>query len=417
MAATQHKKHKTRDQSAGTNTASPNNQSFDVIINGSGMVGGLLAALLCRSGLSIAVIETDRVKKIAPDDRAELRVSAISSASKKAFVDAGVWRAMVQQRVSPYETMRVWDATGDGEVNFEAASLGEAELGHIIENRVIQAALMESLETEEKVHLYCPDRIEAFDVNKESVSVYLESGIELRAELLVGADGANSLVREQSEINFNRDDYGQSGLVAVVETENPHQNTAWQCFHPEGPLAFLPLSDGRCSIVWTLPSDKADYYLSRSEKKFKLLLAESLQHRLGEIRSVGKRAAFPLAGAQADHYVLERIALVGDAAHTIHPLAGQGVNLGIKDAVELADTLTKARRRQLDYDLGKRRLLRRYERARRGDNVLTMRAMEGFRILFGHSAPAVKSLRNIGMRLFDRSELLKNEVIRKATGF
>jgi 2-octaprenylphenol hydroxylase len=227
----------------------------------------------------------------------------------------------------------------------------------------------------------------------------------------VGADGANSQVRQQAGIDFERDDYGQSGLVAVVKTEKSHEFTAWQRFQSTGPLAFLPLSDGSSSIVWTLPSDRADYYLSLSKNDFKAALAEALDYKLGNITKVSKRAAFPLKGSQAESLIADRIALVGDAAHTIHPLAGQGVNLGLKDAVELANQLI-----QTSGNLGSHKLLRRYERARRGDNLLTMRAMEGFRLLFGHSASPVKTVRNAGMNLFNQIPNIKNEVMRKAMG-
>jgi len=385
---------------------------FDVIINGGGMVGATLAGLLAKQGKQVAVIEAYKVKKVLKKDAFDLRVSAISKASQKALSDVGAWDSIVAQRVSPYEKMVVWDAAGDGLVEFDAAQLGEPELGHIIENRAIQFALIKALKQDARVSLYCPDSLHHFSVEEDQVLVELESGKKLSAQLLVGADGANSTVRELAKIDFERDDYGQSGLVTVVNTEKHHDYTAWQRFQSTGPVAFLPLSDGSSSIVWTLPSDRADYYLSRSDDDFKVALAEALDYKLGEVTAVGKRAAFPLKGSQAKEYVKPRLALVGDAAHTIHPLAGQGVNLGLKDAVELSRVLTASNK-----DLGSYTLLRRYERARRGDNVLTMRAMEGFRLLFGHSATPVKTLRNMGMKLFNQSSMLKNQIIKKAMGF
>jgi len=384
---------------------------YDVIVNGGGMVGATLACLLAKAGRKVAVIEAFKAKPFSPEDEYDLRVSAISRASQNAFVEAGVWDDILAMRASPYEAMDVWDAAGDGNVRFDAAELGEPDLGHIIENRIIQLALTEQMAQSQNITLFLPNSFHSFEQSDEKISVTLEDNTELSAQLLVGADGANSKVRNLAGIDFERDDYAQSGLVAVVKTQESHQFTAWQRFQPSGPLAFLPLADGSCSIVWTLPSDRADYYLSRSKADFKEALAEALDHKLGKITKVSKRAAFPLKGSQAESYIDDRIALVGDAAHTIHPLAGQGVNLGIKDALELAQQISLAK-----GDLGSHKLLRRYERARRGDNVLTMRAMEGFRLLFGHSASPVKSLRNMGMNLFNQMPVVKNEVIKKAMG-
>jgi len=390
---------------------------YDIIINGGGMVGATLACLLAKQSFKVAVIEAFETTSFSPEDEYDLRVSAISRASQNAFIEAGVWDDILSMRATPYEAMDVWDSEGEGNVRFEAAELGEPELGHIIENKIIQLALNNALKKLDTITLYQPNKLQDFLVsnqvidNKDKVVVTLDSGEQISTTLLVGADGANSQVRKLAGIDFEQDDYGQSGLVAVVNTEKPHESTAWQRFQPTGPLAFLPLSDGSSSIVWTLPADRADYYLALNKTDFKAALAEAFDYKLGKITKVGKRAAFPLKGSQASSLIAERVALVGDAAHTIHPLAGQGVNLGIKDAVELATQLSTA-----STDLGSHKLLRRYERARRGDNLITMRAMEGFRLLFGHSASPVISARNFGMKLFNQTPTIKNEVIRKAMG-
>lgn len=389
---------------------SNDNKHYDVVINGGGMVGATLACLLAKSGRQVAVIEYAKATEFSVDSAYDLRVSAISRASQKVFMEIGVWDAMHEMRASPYESMEVWDAEGDGCVRFDASELGEPDIGHIIENQVIQKAVSDALSRYDNVHLYQPDSLDSFSVNTDRVKIVLKSGGVITANLLVGADGASSKVRDLAGIDVEFDDYAQSGLVAVVNTEHHHQYTAWQRFQKTGPLAFLPLSDGSCSIVWTLPSDRADYFLSLTKNDFKKVLAEAFDHKLGNITKVGKRAAFPLRGSQAKPYVMDRIALVGDAAHTIHPLAGQGVNLGIKDVVELSTQLEGV------TDVGKIKALRRYERARRGDNVITMRAMEGFRLLFGHSADSVKSVRNFGMNVFNQLPIVKNEVIRKAMG-
>ena len=386
---------------------------YDVIINGGGMVGSILACLLAKAGREVAVIEAFEVKPFSTDAPYDLRVSAISRASQNALVGAGAWDAILAMRASPYEVMDVWDEAGDGNIRFDAAELGEPDLGHIIENKVIQEALIAALKTYETADLYQPNRLKNFTLvdDSDAVIVELENGETISAQLLVGADGANSKIRDLAGINIDFDDYGQSGLVAVVKTEKSHEYTAWQRFQSTGPLAFLPLGDGSCSIVWTLPSDRADYYLHLGKNDFKAALAEALDYKLGKITKVGNRAAFPLRGSQASQLVKECIALVGDAAHTIHPLAGQGVNLGIKDAVELAKQISHA-----SGDLGSLKLLRKYERARRGDNLLTMRAMEAFRLLFGHSASSVKTLRNFGMNFLNQNAFVKNEIIKKAMG-
>ena len=391
---------------------------YDVIINGSGMVGATLACLLAQAGRNVAMIEASKAsvqpKKYDLDGPYDLRVSAISRASQKAFEKINAWDAMLSMRAQPYDVMDVWDGSyndkSDGNVRFDAAELGEANLGHIIENSAVQSAVTEIMAEFDNVNVFQPTKLLSFKVFDDRVEANLESGEQLTADLIVGADGKNSHVRTLAGIDVTVDDYAQRGLVATVKTQEHHQFTAWQRFQSTGPLAFLPLADGSCSIVWTLPSDRADYFLSLNKTDFKLALAEAFDHKLGKIVKVSDRAAFPLQGSQATPYVLDRVALIGDAAHTIHPLAGQGVNLGIKDAVELSQQLTAV------SDCGSLKALRRYERARRGDNVMTMRAMEGFRLLFGHSAGSVKTLRSFGMNVFNQVPMVKNQVIKKAMG-
>ncbi len=384
---------------------------YDVIIAGGGMVGAALAALLGKAGRQVAVLETAWPTVFAKDSNYDLRVSAISRASQALLERVGAWERIIAMRAARYEAMKVWDATGNGSIGFDAADLGEPDLGHIIENRVIQQALLQTLEDWPSVTLFCPARLQAFEKTAQQVTVTLDNGTELQAALLVGADGAHSQVRELAGITWRVDDYAQKGVVAVVQTALPHQRTAWQRFMPTGPLAFLPLLDEyHCSIVWTLPSDRADMALSWDETRFKRELAQALDYRLGEIVQVSERAAFPLKGRHAHDYVKERLALIGDAAHTIHPLAGQGVNLGFKDAAALADVLGKA------TDPGHLRLLRAYERSRRGDNLATQKAMEAFRLLFGNTLPLWQGLRNTGLSVFDRLDPIKAQVARRAMG-
>ncbi|MFN3785769.1 MAG: FAD-dependent oxidoreductase, partial [Thiothrix sp.] len=306
---------------------------YDVVVVGAGMVGATLACLLARAGRRVAVLEAHAPPAFTPTDPYDLRVSALSRASQRALLRAGAWEGVLARRVCAYEAMQVWDATGAGEIRFAAADIGEPDLGHIVENRVLQWALWDVLVALDNVTLYCPDKLAHFHTTADAVTLHLHSGVTLSATLLVGADGAASKVRELTGIGIETHDYGQQGVVGVVRTELPHHHTAWQRFMPSGPLAFLPLADGSCSIVWTLPADRADAMVQCAVDEFQREVAQALDYRLGEVTLVSERAAFSLRGRFVASYVQERVALVGDAAHTIHHLAGQGVNLGIKDAL------------------------------------------------------------------------------------
>ena len=388
-------------------------KNYDVIIVGGGMVGSSLACLLTKAGIHVAVIEAFTPAAFNEADPHDLRVSAISHFSRSVLQDAGAWQHIKSMRVSPYKHMHVWDGSGDGEIHFDAAEIGEAQLGHIIENRIIQLGLIQALQQYDTADLICPAKLENFTIENKKVFATLDNGKELSASLIVGADGARSHVRDLAKISVNRNDYGQSGLVTVVQTEQAHQNTAWQRFIATGPLAFLPLGQNQSSIVWTLPSDRTDYMLSLSDDDFKTKLAEAIDYKLGNITSLAQRAAFPLKGSQAENYVKPNIALVGDAAHTIHPLAGLGVNLGIKDAAKLAEVLLSTKS---STEMGDFKVLRRYERARRGDNVITMKTMEAFRSLFGNTLNPIRRLRNFGLNLINQQTVIKHAFTRQAMG-
>ena len=384
---------------------------YDIVIAGGGMVGLALAALLGQQDRRVAVLESICPVNIAPDADFDLRVSAISRISQRLLASIGAWDKVLKRRACAYETMVVWDSTGDGKISFKAAELGEPDLGHIVENRVLQAALQEALKDYPTVELFCPVRITQIQRSADSIQVHLGDERILKAALLVGADGARSYVREWARFTLTTEDYGQQGLVCTVQTSLPHQATAWQRFMPTGPLAFLPLSKPDfSSIVWTLPADKADELRSWEGVRFKQALADALDYQLGDILHCGVRASFPLRGQHSQTYVQERIALVGDAAHTIHPLAGQGVNLGFKDALALAESLLGA------SDLGGLRVLRGYERARRGDNQLTQKAMEGFKLLFSNDLTPWQILRNQGLNALNQLPAFKYHLARQAMG-
>jgi 2-octaprenylphenol hydroxylase len=387
---------------------------YDVVIAGGGMVGATLGCLLAKQGGHVAIVEPYVPTPFSLNDAYGLRVSAISRASQRALMQAGAWSFMTDLRMTPYEAMCVWDATGQGEIHFSAADIGEPDLGAIIENQVIQAGLSQAMDSYENLTFLAPVAVDAFCHTGSQVTVELSNGETVTTALLVGADGAHSNVRTLAGIGVQKNDYNQKGLVAVVRTEKAHQLTAWQRFMPSGPLAFLPLNDGQSSVVWTLPADKADYYVAMSDEAFNVAITAAFDQRLGEVGVVSQRVAFPLVGRQAEHYIAEGVALVGDAAHTIHPLAGQGVNLGIKDAVALAEVFVSAKK--ADNSLFSMKALRRYERSRRGDNVLTQKAMEGFKLLFGNTFIPLQFARNRGLSAVNNVTPVKNEMMRRAMG-
>jgi 2-octaprenylphenol hydroxylase len=387
-------------------------KTYDVIIVGGGMVGATLACALAAQHRSVAIVEAFAPQPYSPEDDFELRVSAISRASQQVFENLGVWPLIEKRRMAAYDRMVVWDEGTDGIIHFDAADIAEPNLGHIIENRVIQTALLEHIESLDDIDLLCPQRVAEIDYQDDQVIVTLESGETLCASLLVGADGARSQVRQGAGIAHSVvRDYDQKAIVCVARTEHSHEYTAWQRFLDTGPLAFLPLPDNRhSSIVWSADTDYADELMALTDNEFASRMGAAFEQRLGKVSWTSERAAFPLRGTQAEHYVLPRLALVGDAAHTIHPLAGQGVNLGLLDAAALAEVL------EGESDPGRFMALRRYERARRGENTIMMHSMEGFQRLFGSQLPVVSVLRGMGLSLVDRTPMLKQQFMYQALG-
>ena len=388
---------------------------YDLLIAGGGMVGSALACALGAADLKIALLEGLPLERIRPGAELDARVSAISHASQRIFATVGAWDGITAWRVSPFRDMRVWDATGFGSIHFDSAAIGEPLLGWIIENRVIQFALLERVRQLPAVELLCPatlDTAEALDNGHWRIR--LTDRREFITRLLVGADGAQSKIRELAGIKTSGWSYGQNAIVTNVRAAESHQETAWQRFLPTGPLAFLPLADGRCSIVWATPPEQANALLALNEVEFARALAEAFDQRLGAIIAVGPRATFPLWLQHVHAYVQPGLALIGDAAHVIHPLAGQGVNLGLLDAATLAEVIQDAVAAGQDFSSLK--VLRRYERWRKGDNLLMMGVMDGFKRLFGNALPPVRLLRNLGLNLTDAAQPLKNLIARRAMG-
>jgi len=387
---------------------------FDVVIIGAGIVGATAACALAGSGARVALVEARPIEPEATGVGRDARVFAVTRASQRIFEALGVWQGIVRRRAYPFGEMEVWDAGGTGSIRFDCADIGEPCLGHMVEPGVIHAALLERLHSISAISLFCPAQFGQIAVSDTGVSVTLEAGNVLTAALVVAADGAHSPVREHLGLSTRIHDYHQSGLVARVATEFPHLSTARQRFLPGGPLAFLPMEEGWCSIVWTLPSSAATEMLALEQDAFHAALGEAFDFRLGRIVDSGPREAWPLTRMHADHYVAERIALIGDAAHAIHPLAGQGVNLGLLDAAALGEVVSVARARERDP--GSLPVLRRYERWRRGDNLLMMSAMDGFNLLFGNELAPVRWLRSLGLSMVNAAGPAKDLLMRHAAG-
>jgi len=386
---------------------------FDIIIVGGGMVGLCFANAVAHLPIKIAIIENKKPNFKWSKQGYDTRVSALTRSSQQILDSLGVWDSMVKMRVSPYSDMHVWDATGNGVIHFDATEVGEINLGHIVENRVTHKALYQLAESQENIE-FIFEQVQAIGFNTQSVSVNLDNEACLKTTLLVGADGAQSFVRKNMGVELVVHDYKQSAVVATVKTEKHHAYTAWQRFLPTGPLAFLPLTDGYSSIVWSTSTDEAEKILAMDDQTFSLALQNALDAKLGEIIEVSQRAGFPLRSQHAKPYVKANMALIGDAAHTIHPLAGQGVNLGFADAACLADVIIEAHKKQ--RPIGSLACLRRYERWRRGDNLMTQSLMSGFKYLFSNQLPILSPLRNLGLNITDKILPLKHQIIRSAMG-
>lgn len=385
---------------------------YDVAIVGAGIVGAALACALGRSGFRVALLEQVRAERFDPKTY-DLRVSAISPATRNVLANLGVWNAVQSRRVSPYRSMSVWDAASGAAIRFEAADLQLDHLGHIVENRLLQSVLLDAIMDIPEIDFHCPAGIRNLRAMPEFVDIET-ADLSLRAALVVGADGAHSRVRELAQIGMQSWQYEQRGLVAAVETELPHERTAWQRFLPDGPLAFLPLQDGRSSIVWSTSVEHAEQLLALAPAQFCARLEDAFERRLGRILGVSERLAFPLQFMHAHRLIGGRIALVGDAAHVVHPLAGQGVNMGILDIAELAYCLEQARNKA--NDLGGGKTLRRYERARSTENWTLALSLDGIKRLFAAQSPPLVALRSSGLRLADRWQPLKHFFMSRAMG-
>ena len=392
----------------------------DLIIVGAGMVGSALALALQHSGLQILLLDGGPLS-VKPFDQSaafEPRVSALSAASQRILERLGAWDGIAARRTSPYGEMQVWDGSGTGQVHFSAASVHAEVLGHIVENRVVQDGLLDAL-YEADLGLLPGARLEQLRRSGDDWLLTLTDGRELRAPLVIAADGANSAVRRLAGCATREWDYLHHAIVTSVRCSKPHQQTAWQRFTDDGPLAFLPLAKADdaehwCSIVWSTTPAEAERLMALDDAAFCHELGKAFEWRLGDVLESDPRHCIPLRQRHAKRYVEPGLALIGDAAHTIHPLAGQGVNLGFLDAAVLAEVLLHALER--GENLADSKVLGRFERRRMPHNLAMMAAMEGFERLFQADPLPLRWLRNSGLNLVDGANEAKALFVRQALG-
>jgi 2-octaprenylphenol hydroxylase len=385
-------------------------QHYDILIVGGGMIGLAAAIALQKTGLQIAVLDT-QPDTLATSTGYDLRVISINQATVDFFVEHQVWDSIHQQRVSPFEKMRVW--ADNSELSFAADELDQPELGFIVENRVIRHALWERAAQINTIDLLCPIQLKHVVIN-EQVQLETDQGL-LTANLIIGADGAHSWLREQLHFSLSSKNYGHAALVATVKTEKSHEQTAWQHFLPSGPLAFLPLTSTQLSsIVWSSDPEHINALKTMDAEQFNDELAQAFNQRLGTCEVISPRVSFPLHRQHLKNYVAPHVAFIGDAAHRIHPLAGQGANLGFMDAACLVRVIQTAIDKQQDF--ASLRTLQRYQRERKYYNQQMLLLMDFFKTIFAEQPPIITTLRNLAIDKLQNTQLLKRWLAEQATG-
>jgi len=385
----------------------------DVAVVGGGMVGAATALALARAGFDAVLLEARAPAPWQPRDEVDLRVVGLAPSSIALLDELGVWSSIGGARASAYVHMHVWDAASGAAIDFDAAAEGRRELGFIVENSLVQWTLWQALEAA-GVRRLCPSAVRGFEARGDHVRLQLDDGETLSAALLVAADGSASPLRQLAGIGTRGRDYAQRAVVAHVHTARPHEGTAWQRFLPDGPLALLPLADGRSSLVWSLPDEQAQRVLALDDAAFRDALGVASDFRLGRVTAATPRASFALKLQLAERYQADRLVLLGDAAHAVHPLAGQGVNLGLRDVAELRDTLLAAR--AAGRDIGAAHVLRRYARRRRSADTLDALGFDALARAYAWQSPPLVAVRGAGIRLLDRLTPLKRLLSGHAAG-
>ncbi|WP_446811116.1 FAD-dependent monooxygenase [Methylomonas sp. 2BW1-5-20] len=387
-------------------------EEFDVVIVGGGMVGATVASCLGGSELKVAVIEAQLPEPFSTEQPHDLRVSALSIASKNILEAVGAWSGVTSRRCCPFKRMRVWETAGD--TTFNSEDIRYAELGYIVENRVTQLALLDTLPSFDNVELLMPETIAKINYDGHSSEVLLINGRVLQAKVLVAADGGQSRVRQAVGLGVTSWDYNQHALVIYIETAYPQQDITWQRFVSSGPQAFLPLTGNYGSIVWYQSPDEVRRLQALPFEQLQAELVAAFPDCLGEVKQILGVASFPLKRQHAQRYVKHGVALVGDAAHMINPLAGQGVNIGLLDAAALAEILVDARKR--GKDIADLTVLQRYEAMRRNENLKMMTLMDVFYRSFSNDILPLKLLRNLGLGLAQRITPARNKAMKAAMG-
>ena len=389
------------------------NSVWDVIVVGGGMVGAATALGLGQQGIKVLLLENKPVDlQWSSEKPYQVRVSALTRASEKILKNLGAWAGIEKRRYHPFTAMHVWDEVTPGEVHFSAQDMNEPNLGYTVENDVIQAALWEQVEACDMIKVLFGVNIEALDFQNNQAWLTLENIGCLKTELVIGADGAFSKVRQLANIGLDTHDYEQCAVVGCVKTELSNKDTCWQRYTQNGPFAFLSMGDNVSSIAWYLPMDKMQWALGLSDEEFAKEISQASDYRLGQVVEVAERGAFQLVRRHAEHYVKSNLALVGDAAHTIHPQAGQGVNLGLLDAAALVEVIINAKDASKRW--GSFSVLRKYERWRRGDNALVQRSMEGFDWLFKQDASLKTVFRKPFLPMANKLTFVKNWLMGQA---
>ena len=407
-------------------------QKFDILIVGGGMVG-LSAALAIRnsSTLTIAIVDTQPLAKI--DETPDVRVSAINAVSQQFFENIQVWNTIQEGRAQAYQKMHIWDKAGYGQIDFEVSDLSprdhQGQLGWIIENSIIRQALWNKATEDSGIQFFTEETLNNLAMGESEVFASFATQPPIMAKLIIGADGANSWVRQQMKMPLTFRDYDHHAIVATVKCSQGHQNTAWQVFLPSGPLAFLPLSktsttneSSYCSIVWSTDPDDAERLSAMSVEEFGKKLTAAADGKLGNISLESERHTYPLMMRFAQDFIKDRVVLIGDAAHTIHPLAGQGVNLGLLDASALAETLTASFNQDTQYSVNSSQwysiiTLNQFQRWRKSEAAEMIAAMEAIKQTFTPQQTPLKILRGLGLSLVNQITPLKNKMIKHALGY